>query len=217
MAWIMPETVVQKLIQNGMDKLRQNPDAFQEIFATYLDPELEASYGQSYIDKIQKWFFETKIPVVQAWALNPQRVPCYSIHLANEQEDESKSAMGDFYGQGEDFNVGVASFSCYVDIGVHADRSGDHVLWLYYILSYILFKEKLIAERMGLRLHSYSASDYSKDAKLMTENIWTRWVRFRCTTLAGWDMDPLVAADAVEMNIQATSSSDPDDSDPVDI
>mgnify|MGYP001159260373 CR=1 FL=1 len=195
MARIMPEVVVQKLIQNGIDKLRQNPSAFNEIFATYNEPEMAAIYGQKYIDDIRTWFFTAKIPVVQAWAMNAQRIPCYSIHLATEQEDESKAAMGDYYGDEDDSTMGSSAFTVYVDIGVHADRSGDNVLWLYYILDYILFKEKLMAERLGLRLHTFSASDYSKDQRAMTENIWTRWVRFRCTVLNGWKQEDLTEAE----------------------
>lgn len=194
MARIMPEVVVQKLIQVGIDRLRQNPAAFNEIFATYNEPEMADVYGQKYIDDIRTWFFTAKVPVVQAWAMNAQRIPCYSIHLATEQENEAQAAMGDYYGDESDSTVGASSFTVYVDIGVHADRSGDTVLWLYYILDYILFKEKLVAERLGLKLQTFSASDYSKDQKAMAENIWTRWVRFRCNVLNGWTQEALTEA-----------------------
>ena len=76
-----------------------------------------------------------------------------------------------------------------VDIGIHANKAGDHVLWIYYMVAYILFKHKLMAHRLGLKLHTFSASDYNKDNNKMTENIWTRWVRFRCTTQNFWDSE----------------------------
>jgi hypothetical protein len=62
---------------------------------------------------------------------------------------------------------------------------------LYYITSYILFKYKPLAERWGLKLQTYSASDYSKDADKAANNVWTRWVRFRCTTQNFWAASPL--------------------------
>ncbi|MEM4726480.1 MAG: hypothetical protein QXG63_06025 [Nitrososphaerales archaeon] len=139
------------------------------------------------MDEVWKWFSTTKIPVVKAWNFNVQQIPCISVHLANETEDESKAAMYDLAGVfDENGETGTGVFTCMIDIGIHANRAGDHVLWLYYIVAYILFKHKLMAHRLGLKLHTFSASDYSKDSSKMTENIWTRWIRFRCTTQNFW-------------------------------
>jgi hypothetical protein len=35
--------------------------------------------------------------------------------------------------------------------------------------------------KLGLQLTTFSASDYNKDSQYMAENIWSRWVRFKCT------------------------------------
>jgi hypothetical protein len=186
MAFIMPEVVLQRVVQQGIANLRENQDAFNDIFLMYTADDLNNDYGQAYIDKIWTWFTSTKIPVVQAWSFNADRIPCISLHLASESEDESKAAMGDHFGMGEgsdvNFDSSVGVFTVNVDIGIHGDRTGDMVLWMYYIMSYILYKEKLVAERLGLMLHTWSASDYNKESKYMGENIWTRWIRFRCTT-----------------------------------
>ena len=154
MSFVMPEVVVQRVIQEGMKSLRDNPDAFDDIFDTFKCDEMKNAYGQGYIDQIKKWFNDTKIPVVQAWSLNPQRVPCFSIHLASEAEDEQKAAIGDYFGETEDNTTATGVFTVYVDIGIHADKSGDNVLWLCYIMSYIMFKEKRRAEKLGLKLQT---------------------------------------------------------------
>lgn len=182
MAFIMAEVVLQRVLQKGITNLRANRDAFNNIFVLYTADELNSDYGQSYIDQIWSWFTTTKIPVVQAWAFNAKKVPSISLHLASESEDESKAAIGDHFDvlDGSDNSIGV--FTVNVDIGIHGDRTGDMVLWTYYIVSYILFKEKLLAEKLGLELHTWSASDYNKESKYMGENIWSRWIRFRCTT-----------------------------------
>jgi hypothetical protein len=191
MSFTMPEVVVQTLIQHGLKNLRNDKAAFYDIFSQYSCAELNEDYGISFVDQIWQWFSTTKIPVIQAWSFNAQKIPCLSIHLANETEDEQKAAMSDYAG---DFNgeaeTGTAAFTVMLDIGIHANKAGDHVLWLYYIVSYLLFKNKLAFERMGLRLQTYSASDFSKDASKMTENIWTRWIRFKCTTENFWIADP---------------------------
>ena len=205
--FVMPEIALQRIVQYGIKQLRNDKEAFEDLFSQFVQDELAADYGQAYLDQIWEWFSTTKIPVVQAWSFNTQRIPCVSIHLANETEDESKAAFSDFMGDmDEGDEIGTASFTVMVDIGIHAAKSGDHVLWLYYIVSYVLFKHKLMADRFNMKLHTFSASDYSKDAKYMTENIFTRWVRFRCTTQNFWkQVDGAQFDDIEEVNTEVTS------------
>lgn len=205
MAWVLPEVTIQKVIGEGLRKLRANKPAFLDIFANYTHPELQADYGAQYREQIWEWFSTTKIPVIQSWTINPQRIPCISVHLGNEQEAEDKLALDDFAGVfGDDATTGTAVFTVMLDIGLHAHKSGEYVLWMYYILSYILFKSKPTLDRLGLRMGTFSASDYSKDADKIDHNIWTRWVRYRCTTQNFWDADDLVTIEDVVTDSQAT-------------
>lgn len=191
MSFVMPEIVVQKLLTHGLKQLRSNKAEFYDLFCQFTQDELSEDYGPKYLDEVWKWFSTTKIPVVKAWSFNAQVIPCISVHLANETEDEAKASIGDYAGTfDENGDTGTGVFTAMVDIGIHANKAGDHVLWIYYIVAYILFKHKLMAHRLGLKLHTFSASDYNKDANKMTENIWTRWVRFRCTTQNFWSSDP---------------------------
>lgn len=186
----MPEIVVQKVISHGISQLRKNKAEFYDLFDQFTQDELAADYGEKYLDEIWKWFSTTKIPVVKAWNMNVQNIPCISVHLANEVEDETKAGLYDMAGVFDDEGeTGTGVFTAMVDIGVHANKAGDHVLWIYYMVAYILFKHKLMAHRLGLKLHTFSASDYNKDANKMTENIWTRWIRFRCTTQNFWSAE----------------------------
>lgn len=202
MGWVMPEIVIQKVIDYGIKQLRENKTEFYDLFSQFTEEELNNDYGEKYLEDIWKWFTTTKIPVVKAWAFNRQTIPSISIHLANETEDESKASMQDIGGTADDNEIGVGVFTVMVDIGIHANKAGDHVLWLYYVISYILFKHKSMAEKYGLRLHTFSASDYNKDANKMTENIWTRWIRYRCTTQNFWSSDPYL--DIQEINTDLT-------------
>lgn len=198
----MPEIVTQRVLQKGIKNLRNDPDAFNMIFHQFLCEELNSDYGMAYIDKIRDWFFKTKIPVVQAWSFNPSRMPCFSIHLANEAEDEQKAALGDYWGHSEDDEITTGVFTVFVDIGIHAPKNGDQVLWLYYIMAYILFKEKRVAEKLGMELHTWSASDYNKNSQYMADNVWTRWVRLRCTTQNYLDDAERTVTGPVEVNVE---------------
>lgn len=181
MAMILPEIVLQRMLQEGIRDLRARPAAFKEIFDQMLCPELADNYGQQSIDGIRSWFMATKFPVVQAFAFDPTKLPSVSIHLGVENEDESKAAMNDFAGMGDEGEIIVGVDQVVLDIGIHADRSKDDVLWLYYIVKYILYKQKHLARKLGLQLHTFSVSEYNKQAQYQTENVWTRWIRFRCT------------------------------------
>lgn len=54
MSFIMPEIVVQRVIQEGIKGLRDNPAAFDDIFDTFNCDEMKAAYGPAYIEKDRK-------------------------------------------------------------------------------------------------------------------------------------------------------------------
>ena len=209
MAFIMPEVALQRMIQVGLKELRQNRAAFDCIFAQYLCEEMQASYGQAHIDKIYNWFNGTRLPVLQAWSFDGTRVPAFSIHLADESEDESKAAFGDFWGIGEDTDIQTGVSTVSLDIGIHADKSKDHVLWMYYILTYIFYKNKMLGRKLGLQLFTFRANDYNKESKYMADNVWSRWIRFRTTVQNYIDGDEYIEAD-VELTLIADNADQPE-------
>lgn len=209
MAFAIPEVALQRMIQVGLKNLRGNRAAFDCIFAVYTCDEMKASYGQGYIDKIYKWFTDTKTPVLQAWSFDPTRVPAFSIHLSDESEDESKAALGDFFGDGENAEIQTGVSTVSLDIGIHADNAKDNVLWMYYILTYIFYKEKLLGRRLGLQLYTFRASDYNKESKYMADNVWSRWIRFRCTVQNYLDGDEYNTPDEFIIDLDADNTNTP--------
>jgi hypothetical protein len=207
MSFVMPEVALQRLVQIGLSNLRNNRPAFNCIFAQFLRQDMQASYGQAYIDKIYNWFINTKTPVLQAWSFDPTRVPSFTIHLADESEDESKAAIADYFGEGSEAEIltGVSNVS--LDIGIHADKSKDHVLWMHYILMYILYKEKMTGHGLGLQLYTIRASEYNKESKYMADNVWSRWIRFRCTVQNYLDGDAYTESD-ITIDIDASGQFD---------
>lgn len=209
---------MRRVIDDGFKRLRNNKPAFLDIFAQFAQDELEPEYGETYIEQIWEWFTTTKVPVIQSWSFNVQKIPSISIHLANEQEDEGKLAFDDYGGQFDDqTTTGTAAFSVMLDIGIHANKGGDHVLWLYYIVAYILFKYKPALTRLGIEMGTFSASDYSKEAEKMGNNIWTRWIRYRCTTQNDWAAEDLEPVDKINFKLKAGRIGDVDDVDDVDL
>ena len=199
--FILAEIALQRVLQTGIKNLKQNPDVIDDIFATYCQDELDSDFGSDYIAKIRNWFTETKVPVLLAWSLNPERIPCVSIHLSSDIEDEGKAALDDFFGDDEDGELKTGVFTTQIDVGIHANRATDEVLWLYYIVSYVLFKERRLAEKLGLKLHTYSASDYSRDASKMPDQVWSRYIRLRCTVENFWQDGEAITPD-LELEVE---------------
>jgi hypothetical protein len=199
----MPEVAVSRLIQYGINQLRNNEKAFRDIFG-YLscNPLMSDEYGVDYVDNLWKWFTTERIRVVQSWSLNHQTIPCYSIHLASEVEDESKASIGDFYGDSDEGEIMVAVKTVSLDIGCHGSKSADQVVWLYYMLQHFLFNNKRLAEYMGMELQTQSASDWAKESGKIPENIYTRWVRMRVTILDTWLGDGVMCVEDIDVDLQ---------------
>jgi hypothetical protein len=203
MPMVMPQVALHRVIQDGVKILKQNPAILDDIFQYYTCQEMENDYGSVYIEKIKSWFLDTKIPVVQAWSLNPQTAPMISIRLANEQENESLAGLGDYYGAGAESEIGMSPSTVQLDIVIQTSRNGDESLWLYYIVTYILLKRKRHAESLGLELHTFSASDYNKNTAKAADNIWERYIRFKTTVQNFWDGDDYLCFDELEVELSA--------------
>lgn len=199
--YVLPQLAVQRLIQAGIKRIKEDPRIIEEIFASYLCDEFIVDYGQSKIDEIKTWFLKTHIPVVQSWGIDPTKVPMISVHLASESEDESKAAFDDHFGMGEEGDIGINNFSTMLDINLLTSKNGEQVLWLYYITSYILFKNKRLAEKMGMRLQTFNATDYTRDLAKMSDQVWVRSIRFRCTTSNFWSADPFITIDDLKVRL----------------
>ena len=205
----MPQVALHRLIKDGVAILKQNPDILDDIFQFYLCDPMSIDYGQSYIDGIKTWFLETKIPVVQAWSMSQSGVPQITVKLASEQEDISKAAIGDYWGEGENSEIGVGVFNVQLDVNLHGTKSTDEVLWLYYIVNYILFKRKRQAELLGLQLHTFSATDYTRDnISQSAENMYVRTIRYSATVQNFWDADSYLDFDNLEVDLQIESAND---------
>lgn len=208
MAHVIPQVALHRIVWQGIQILKQNPNVLDDIFQYYTVEPINRDYGQKYIDNIKKWFINTEIPVVQAWSLNPQQAPQISIKLASEQEDESKAGIGDHWGMGEDSDVGVGVSVVNLDLMILAPKNSDESLWLYYIVSYILYKRKRQAERLGLQLHTFSASDNARDMTKMADNIWVRVIKFRCVVQNFWDAESYLDISDIEVDLEVERALD---------
>lgn len=202
MSHVIPQVALHRIIWQGIQDLKKDASVLDDIFCYYTFDPIKRDYGQLYIDNIKKWFIETEVPVVQAWSLNPQQAPQIAIKLASEQEDESKAGINDYHGMGENAEIGTSPFIVNLDILLICNRNSDESLWLYYIVNYILFKRKRQAERLGLQLQTFSATDNTRDMGKFADNIWVRSIRFRCTVQNFWEASPYLEINDLETDVE---------------
>jgi hypothetical protein len=213
MPMIMPEIVVRRLLELGFRELRQNTKALIDLYSQYNMDELGVTYGEDYINKIVEWFKTTDIPVISSWAWNSQQVPCVTVHLSSESEDQDKAALNDYVGNFDtdpDSTTGIGVMTSMIDIGIRANRSSDQVLWLYYAVVYCLFRYKPAFERFGLKLHTFSASDYTKAINQNLDSVWTRFIRFKCTTQSFWAAEEIPTIEEINTTPKILSSPSQD-------
>jgi len=202
MAHIMPQVALHRIIWQGFYLLKQNPDVLDEIFEYYNIEPMDRDYGPKYISNIKKWLVETEIPIVQAWSVNVQQAPQIAIRLSSESEDEGKAAIGDFFDAGDTGEIGVGVFTVNLDIQIMANKNSDEVLWLYYMVNYILFKRKRQAERLGLQISTFTATDNARETTRLPENIWSRTIKYRCVVQNFWETNPYLDISDMEVDVE---------------
>ena len=86
--------------------------------------------------------------------------------------------------------LGQAQFRELIDIGLHGHADQHTVMWLYYIVSWLLFRFKTILEKRCFDVHTFSASDFDRDSKYLGEHVYSRWLRLSGKTSISWREPP---------------------------
>jgi hypothetical protein len=68
----------------------------------------------------------------------------------------------------------------------------------------------MVGQRLGLQVYTYRASDYTKESKYMADNVWSRWVRFRCTVQHFVDAGEAYISPDIEIDIDAVQTTGDD-------
>lgn len=105
MGFIFTDLVVESIIRDGLADMRaklstsndQVPDLFSEMLASHLS----VKYGSSEIAKIESMVLNNDIAVVHAFAQIATSIPCISLQLVSNSEDESLAGVSDFAGNAD--------------------------------------------------------------------------------------------------------------------
>jgi hypothetical protein len=97
----LPDLIVESIIRDGLQYLKDNPTKVDEIFAPLLSTYASNKYGATEITKIKAMLDQKNIAVVHSFHLAAAKSPCYSIQLGAEAEAKERAHLGDFEAQVE--------------------------------------------------------------------------------------------------------------------
>jgi hypothetical protein len=96
MSFVFPELIIESIIKDGLENARSLPSAIDDVFGNLTRSFSSAKYGQTEIDKIHKVIQEKEVSVVHSFNLVHSKMPCISIQLISDTEDERQAHLGDY-------------------------------------------------------------------------------------------------------------------------
>jgi hypothetical protein len=91
------------------------------------------------------------------------------------------------------------------EIRVNTSINTDQAIWLYYIISYILMRNKDKFEEVGLETQTFSTSEFTRDIGKMPNNIWGRTLRFSFLVQHTWK-EEIISPELVSVNINVETN-----------
>jgi hypothetical protein len=180
----MIERLIYTALSNGIQELKDDPDAFNLIFADY--------YGlsQSETDKIRTYFLANIPSVIHSYARENSSFPLYAIVLQEEQETtkvlgeyggmvsfDDALALNDTDTAGADINSSMFTYS--YEIIVYA-KLPDVALYNYYLAKYFMIRERQYFISNDLFDLELGGSDLAPDPRYMPSFLFGRSLRFSC-------------------------------------
>lgn len=101
--------------------------------------------------------------------------------------------------------VAVVHFRETFEIRVNAQTNSDQAIWLYYIVAYILMRNKNKFEEVGLENQTFSTSEFTRDVGKSPNSIWGRTLRFSFLVEHDW-REEVDALELVGVNVNVESN-----------
>ena len=94
--FILPELIIESIIRDGLDNVRQDPTIIDSVFAQLTRSYNSRKYGSAEITKI-KALVRKEIAVMFSYHEVDAKVPCYSIMVGTDNEDKRRAHLSDDY------------------------------------------------------------------------------------------------------------------------
>lgn len=78
----------------------------------------------------------------------------------------------------------------HVQIGVHAGEETNLCKYMYYMLLYFLQSRRMELENIGVQLHTFQVTEFTKILDFLPDNVMSRFVNFKAMVWFSWRDDP---------------------------
>ena len=218
MSFTLPDLLIEGAIRAGYELLRTSTVELRgqildvvfdfEQSAVGKDGGLPESIVRKYTQeraRLIDFFTENEVAIVQSFSDVQSRLPCVSIQLANDGEDQGLALADDFGGVngetlGPDQNIIHANTT--INVGIHT-KEQLLTKYLYHLTKYFILSSKLDLIRQNFIIATFRGSDFSRDASWQGDHVYTRFLNISGKTEDSWiDLDEVLAGiEQVDINV----------------
>lgn len=293
MSFRLADLELESIIREGFAAFRQDPTLIEDLFADLLLPQLAKKYGDREMNKLIRFFTTQEVSVVHSFNLITSNLPCISIQLIENPEDETRNQVSDYENlltqpmtdpselaallvvssltpTSYDPNSGILKISDSVDLSkvrpglLFVDASGEefpifpgvvningmkqiiiakgqvvniatpgliqssinyhqyelqgvfekeHLLlgihtkeplmtkYLYTAVKYTLNSRRVILEGRGMKLATYSGSDFTRNSDYPGDAVFSRFLSVNVAVNNNWRADKVVPIDNIDLHV----------------
>ena len=172
--------------------------------------------------RLREFFRNNQVAIVQSFSDVQANLPCISIQLANDGEDQGLAMTDDFGGIdgvfdsdvparnriGRDQNIIHANTT--INIGIHT-KEQLLTKYLYNITKYFILSAKEDLIRQNFIIATFRGSDFTRDASWQGDHVYTRFLNISGKTEDSWiNLDEIVASlDNINLGIFTEAGLNP--------
>ena len=170
-----------------------------------LDSVISRKYSLEPI-RLREFFRRNQIAIVQSFSDVQAHLPCISIQLANDGEDQGLALTDDFGGIDGTFDSDVPArdrlgrdentihANTTINVGIHT-KEQLLTKYLYHITKYFVLSAKEDLIRQNFIIATFKGSDFMRDASWQGDHVYTRFLNISGKTEDSWvNLDELVVA-----------------------
>jgi hypothetical protein len=96
MSFKLPDLIVESIIRDGLNNARRDETVIDDVFCDLTLPYASKKYGEAEVEKIKEIIRKKEVSIVHSFNLVNSTMPCISIQMTDDQEDEKSASMGSY-------------------------------------------------------------------------------------------------------------------------
>ena len=217
MSFTLPDLVIEGAIRKGYDLMTDpaTSEAVIDVVFNFaladnnIDGGLPGSVVNKYTfekNRLQQFFVENEVAIVHSFSDVQTQLPCVSIQLQADGEDQGLALADDFGGTGAGVldsgelagysnrpDLNIIHANTVINVGIHT-KEQLLTKYLYHLTKYFILSAKLDLIRQNFIVATFRGSDFSREAAWQGDHVYTRFLNISGKTEDSWtNLDEIVA------------------------